>query len=162
MGHMSKHTQWFSQLVGDDTQRTAATRSGITSSTLSRQVARGEFSAEVVIALAHGYGQSPIYALAATGYLTDVEALGGDEESMIQVFSDQALIRELARRIDADPAAWFGTFGEIATPDASVTDLADRRSTPPDVAGGLEDRPYAADSSRTEPEEGDDDYHDGP
>ena len=163
MGHMStQHTQWFSHLVADDTQRAAAARSGVTNSTLSRQIARGTLSAEIVIALARAYDQSPVHALAATDYLTDAEALGGDEAAMVQTFSDQALIRELARRIDADPAAWFGTFGEVATPGAPVTDLADRRTDTPDVAGELEDVPYAADGSRTEPEEGDDDYHTGP
>ncbi|AIT60153.1 hypothetical protein [Corynebacterium doosanense] len=153
-----EHTEWFNVLTSNASGLEASRRAGITTSTLNRQLSRNALSAESVIHLARAYGANPTEALAATGYLTSEEVVGASPEALAELLSDRALIRAVARRIDADPAAWFGTFGELADedPDANVHQLH------PADTPGVHDLKYVADSSPDEPEEGDDDYHDGP
>ena len=69
MGYMTDHSNWYRRITGDATERAAALRSGVTTSTLNRQLAKGELSAEVVIKLCRGYGVNPVEGLAATGHL---------------------------------------------------------------------------------------------
>lgn len=119
MGHMTDHNIWYRRVTGDATERAASLRSGVTTSTLNRQLAKGELSAEVVIKLCRGYGVSPVEGLAATGHLTHEEATGVSADSAAELLSDPDLIRTLALRINADPEAWFGTFGELAEEDSN-------------------------------------------
>lgn len=153
MGYMKDHNDWYAETTKGDSERTVALRSGITTSTLNRQLARGQLSEDAVIKISRAYGVWPPAGLAATGYLTAEEASGVDASAAADLLSDRELIRQLARRINADPAAWFGTFGELAD-EATVHEL------PPTL--DVEGLPYASDSSKTEPELGDDDFHDGP
>ena len=144
------HKSWWQRVSGGDTERATALKSGVTTSTLNRQLSKGSLSAEVVIAIARGYGESPVEALAATGYLTPEEVTGTSNSAAAQLLTDQQLIRELARRIDADETAWTGTFGEVidtaqSTKDAEIVEF-----------------PYVADSSPEELFEGDDGFGDGP
>ena len=156
MGYMTDHSTWYRRITGDATERAASLRSGVTTSTLNRQLAKGQLSAEVVIKLCRGYGVNPVEGLAATGHITHEEATGMTADSTAELLSDPELIRTLAYRINADPQAWFGTFGELADEN---DDLAARRSnTPPSDVDPL---PYAANRRPLEPEEGDDDYGPG-
>ncbi|MBA1834134.1 hypothetical protein [Corynebacterium wankanglinii] len=143
---MSDHKNWYRRITGGDTERAASLRSDVTTSTLNRQLAKGELSAEVVIKLSRGYGISPVEGLAATGHITHEEATGLTASQAADLLSDPELIRALALRINADPAAWFGTFGELAEEDAEVIELG----------------AFAADSSPDEPEEGDEGFGEGP
>lgn len=120
MGHMTDHNTWYRRITGDATERAAALRSGVTTSTLNRQLSKGELSAEVVIKLSRAYGISPVEGLAATGHITHEEATGMTADSAAELLSDPDLIRTLAYRINADPQAWFGTFGELADEDDGV------------------------------------------
>lgn len=113
MGHMTTHNQWYKRLTNGATERAAAILSGVTTSTLNRQLAKGKLSADVVILLSRAYGESPISGLAATGYLTADEAVGMPTDSLTELLTDQQLIRSLALRINADPSAWLDTFGEL-------------------------------------------------
>ncbi len=150
MGYMEKHSTWFARLTGDASGRQAALKAGISISTLNRQLGKDEIDPGYVIALSRAYGASVTSALVSTGYITAEEASEATLDDLVEVLSDQALIRELARRIDSDPSAWFGTFGELQGD-----------STPPEgKVYNLED--YAADSSPDEPEPGEDGFHDGP
>lgn len=156
MGYMTDHSTWYRRITGDATERAAALRSGVTTSTLNRQLAKGELSAEVVIKLCRGYGVNPVEGLAATGHLTHEEATGMTADSTAELLSDPDLIRTLAYRINADPQAWFGTFGELADEN---DELAARRSNTSD--SDVDSLPYAANRREVEPEEGDDDYGPG-
>lgn len=160
MGSM-EHVRWFARVTNDASGLEASKRSGVTTSTLNRQLKNGHLSPESVIAIARAYDVSPVESLAVTGYLTTKEASGIEGEAMAQLLTDRQMIRDLARRINADPAAWFGTFGELEDDDtgASVSKLPERSTDPEDSVGPL---PYVADSSPDEPEMGDDGYHDGP
>ena len=130
MGHMEAHKAWFSRLTREASGRQAAIKADISISTLNRQLAKDEISADYVIALARAYGASVTAALVATGYLRPHETSYQSLTDVAEVLSDQALIRELARRIDSDPSAWFGTFAELTEdgPDvqAEVYDLDDQ------------------------------------
>lgn len=145
MGHM-QHVDWFNRITGNASGREAASKAHVTISTLNRQLSAGRLSAEYVIEISRAYGVSPVKGLAATGYITHEEATGVSAAASADLLSDPDLIRSLAYRINADPEAWFGTFGELADEEAEVIDL------------GV----YAADSSPDEPEEGDEGFGEGP
>lgn len=139
-----EHGAWLDSVIEGDSLRRVEERTGVSRVTLSRQINKNQVDAGSIIAIAREYGVNPVHALADTGYLTHEEAhvLPFRDESV----SNQRLVRMLAMRIDDDPDAWAGTFDEVV---AAATD-------------NVAHLPYAADSSDTEPEEGDDDYHDGP
>ena len=158
MGYMTDHSNWYRRITGDATERAAALRSGVTTSTLNRQLSKGELSAEVVIKLCRGYGVNPVEGLAATGHLTHEEATGMTVDSAAELISDPDLIRTLAYRINADPQAWFGTFGELADESDELAAKRDRSNT---RRTDVEPLPYAANRRPLEPEEGDDDYGPG-
>ena len=87
-----------------------------------------------------------VEGLAATGYITHEEATGVSAAESADLLSDPDLIKTLAYRINADPAVWFGAFGELTDEDADVIELD----------------AFAADSSPGEPEEGDEGFGEGP
>ncbi|MBC3186312.1 hypothetical protein H7347_06960 [Corynebacterium sp. zg-331] len=135
-----EHTKWFTRLTNGASALAASKQASpqLNNATLSRQLNRGTFSAEVVIALARGYNASPVEALAQTGYLRTSEATGQAPEAIAQLLSDQDLIRELARRIDDDASAWSDTFDhtlQSATTSvpAAEDDLAARREGKPEA-----------------------------
>lgn len=113
MVHMESHKNWFNRVTNGESGRSAAMKAGVSTSTLNRQLSKGEITAEYVIALARAFGESPSMALVATGYLKLDEVSSVDELEAVRSLDDQSLIRELAFRIDADPTAWFSTFGEL-------------------------------------------------
>ena len=145
MGHM-EHVEWFNRITGNASGREAASKAHVTISTLNRQLSAGRLSAENVIELSRAYGVSPVEGLAATGYITHEEATGVSAAESADLLSDPELIKALAYRINADPAVWFGAFGELADEDADVIQMG----------------AYAADSSPDEPEEGDEGFGEGP
>lgn len=150
MGYMTTHKNWWNRISKGDTERAASQKSGVTTSTLNRQLSKGRLSAEVVIAIARGYRESPVEALAATGYLTPDEVTGIAADAAAQLLTDQQLIRELARRIDSNESAWAGTFDGVLA--ASQTDAEVVAFPDPDTWQPGE---YVADSSPEEPEPGD-------
>lgn len=103
---MSTHLHWLSRTIGKDSRRIAAERSGIPASTLNLQFRKGSLSSETVIKLARAYGQSPVLALAETGFLTAQEVVPGGQRDCLQLASDMELLSEVARRIAHSPGAW--------------------------------------------------------
>ena len=85
---MTDHLKWIKGLVGNASGRAIANRSQISVATVNRQINKGVFTAEVVIAIARGYGESPVKALVATGYITAKEAIGINETSAAQLLTD--------------------------------------------------------------------------
>ena len=150
---------WLTELIGDDTRRTASSKAGMAESTLSRQLSRGHLSPEMVIALCRAYDRSPVQGLVETGYINEYEVQGVDLAIALHDATNEQLLNEIMRRSDPQARYLFGADG-----DSTVVDLDDAADAavfdirPPHVEG----LPYAADDSATEPEEGDDDYHDGP
>ena len=150
---------WLDTLIDGDTRRTAAKKAGYAQSTLSRQLDREKLLPEMVIALCRAYDRSPVTGLIETGYINDYEVEGVDLAIALHDATNEQLLNEIMRRSDPEARYLFG-----ADSDPKVVDLDDASDAavfdirPPHVEG----LPYAADDSETEPEEGDDDYHDGP
>lgn len=113
MERMTDHLKWIKGLAGDASGRAIANRSQISVATVNRQINKGVFTAEVVIAIARGYGESPVKALVATGYITAKEAIGINETSVAQLLTDRQLIRELARRVDSKGDIWEENFDSV-------------------------------------------------
>lgn len=98
----SSHLKWVKRLTRNASGRTIANQSRIPVATLNRQINKGIFTAEAVIAIARGYGESPVEALVATGYITSEEVTGVDEVSAPRLLTSQQLVQELARRINLE------------------------------------------------------------
>ena len=150
---------WLTELIGEDTRRTASSKAGMAESTLSRQLSRGHLSPEMVIALCRAYDRSPVQGLVETGYINEYEVQGVDLAIALHDATNEQLLNEIMRRSDPEARYLFGADGDpevVDIDDAADAAVFDIR--PPHVEG----LPYAADDSATEPEEGDDDYHDGP
>lgn len=138
---------WLTDLIGDDTRRTASKKSGMAESTLSRQLSRGHLSPEMVIALCRAYGVSPVQGLIDTGYLHPWEVEGPDVAIALRSATNQAILDEIMRRSDPEARHLFGN----ETTD-NVVGLDPATPWPQD---------YAAQQRDPEPEEGDDDFGSG-
>ena len=150
---------WLDTLIDGDTRRTAAKKAGYAQSTLSRQLDREKLLPEMVIALCRAYDRSPVQGLVETGYINEYEVQGVDLAIALHDATNEQLLNEIMRRSAPEARSLSGATGApevVDLDDASAAAVFDIR--PPHVEG----LPYAADDSETEPEEGDDDYHDGP
>lgn len=94
--------QWLAQTTNDDTTNSVATRSGVTGSTLSRQVAKGTLSPETVVAIARAYHAPVLPGLVACGLITADEArVIAPMGTLLTDATDEALLDEVLRRIRA-------------------------------------------------------------
>lgn len=138
MGYMN-HNLWYERLTSNATERAASQKSGVTTSTLNRQLAKGVLSPENVIALSRAYGVSPIQGLVSTGYLEANEVSNMSEEELADSLSDRIIIKSFAKRISEDYESWFAD-GELSTKEnaqtSNVRSIQQRseRSGAPDVA----------------------------
>lgn len=169
-----EHNAWIADLIGEDTRRTASSKAGMSESTLSRQLSRGTLRPEMVIALCRAYDRKPVDGLVETGYLQPWEIEGVGIDAAIDQATNKQLLDGIMRRSDPESRYLFGLDDDVINPKMddrnNVVDL--RPDTPDDTTPdqGEYDEPtpdvrpleYVADSSDTEPEEGDDDFHDGP
>lgn len=132
MSNTTNFTAWLKDLAGDDTQKVISQKSGINESTLSRQLSRGTFRPEMVIALCRGYNRSPVTGLIETGYLREWEAEGVGIPFALHNASNQQLLDEIMRRSDPDALYLFGDpTGEAIdyeNVDAPVANLDAHRS----------------------------------
>ncbi|AWB82249.1 hypothetical protein C3B44_07685 [Corynebacterium yudongzhengii] len=147
--------KWFTDLTGNASLREAAETSGVSKSTLSRNLDAGRMTPETIITLCRAYGRSPVTGLVETGYIESYETDGVSVPFALERATNQQLLDEIMRRSDPEARHLFGADeGTIGlAPDAEVFDFPT-----PDVHLGS----YAADDSPNEPEEGDEGFHDGP
>lgn len=131
--------QWVNATTGSDSWRTVAEKLHTTHSTIQRRLKNGE--ADAIVELAMAYNANPIPGLIAAGTITKADVLAYAGTYSVEDLSDielaQIMVERLAERERLE--------AESNSPEVDVRGL-----------------PYAADDSDTEPEEGDDDYHDGP
>lgn len=123
MRYMNEHEEWLSSIT-QESGRAIALKAGLSPATLNRQIGKGEFTAETVIAIARAYHQSPITALTQTGYLTTSEASGLTTEELGDLLTDRDLIALLAKRVKAGTPYWDQPVSEALETD----ELAARRS----------------------------------
>lgn len=123
---MTTHRTWYEDLTNHAPRTAAAEKAGLPQSTLHNQVSNSRLRAETVIALARAYGRNPVRALIETGFLAATEAGSHSPTLMLELISDKELIRETARRINADESAWEGTFDSVLAGEGD--ELKARRS----------------------------------
>lgn len=121
---------WLTELIGDDTRRTASSKAGMAESTLSRQLSRGHLSPEMVISLCRAYDRSPVAGLIQTGYINDYELRGPDVEVALREATNEQLLDEIMRRSDPEARYLFGNEGDddvigLAPHLAPVSDVDD-------------------------------------
>lgn len=148
---------WLTELIGEDTRRTASSKAGMAESTLSRQLSRGHLSPEMVIALCRAYDRSPVAGLIQTEYINDYELQGPDVEVALREATNEQLLNEIMRR--SDPEARY-LFGNDVDDDAiglapHLTPVSDPHASLQDEDDGTvmewdDSIPHAADSSPDE------------
>ena len=136
-----EHTEWLDTTTGGATPRAIDAATGISYRTIQEQAKRNKISAENVIRIAEAYEAHPVAALVATDYLDEKWLTVADIPTALRAATEHQLADAVLERMLAGPKT-----NALLTP---VDEL---------VARGE----YAADDSDTEPEPGDDDYHDGP
>ncbi|HCD4228900.1 TPA: hypothetical protein NBQ01_002176 [Corynebacterium striatum] len=149
------NSEWLEKVTNNASVNAAANRAGIVQRTLSRQVERGEISAENVTAIAIAYGAHPVRALVDTGYLDEKYARTVDPMTALRTVTEDQLADEVLRRMK------IGVKTDALTTPAD--ELAARRSNKPaarvdpsDYDDGTvrdfdyDESEYAADSSPDE------------
>lgn len=123
---------WLTDLIGDDTRRTASTKAGMAESTLSRQLSRGKLSPEMVIALCRAYNRSPVTGLIETGYIYPHEIEGPGVAAALDRATNQELLDAVMRRSDPEARYLFGGDDDTIglAEDATVFDLPPANVTP--------------------------------
>lgn len=141
------HNEWFKRVTRGDSNRRVSELAGISPATLGRQLKDSSLSADLIIKIAQAYDESPVVALVDLGFVSAKWMQEIGTTTALTRATDEELTDELLRRLRL-------------IEDTPVDELAARRSN----TAGIDVRglPYAADDSDTEPEEGDDDYHNGP
>ena len=107
-------TEWFADLIGDDTVNKAATRAGVNQSTLSRQLAAGRISPELVVPLARAYGYDAIEALVTEGLLSREDVARHDVRATLAAADDRELAAEVYDRMQSGRGGnlWDEPVGE--------------------------------------------------
>ncbi len=157
--------EWLNTLPGAPTVSQAADHSDISKATLLRHAKVGKTTAEFIISISRAYGVNEIESLLNLGFITPSAIEEYGVEAALEGATNRQLLDEILRRSDPEARYLFGndTDDDVIGLDPSIAPVAsldDARSNAP--AGDVHSLPYAADSSDTEPEPGDDDYHDGP
>ena len=91
---MNKKQEWYARTTGGDSFNKVGRKSGRDPSAISKAAAKGwKLSAETVIAIALAYGQNPVDALIACGFIPPVDGTHG-------VTLEQAANRQLLDEIE--------------------------------------------------------------
>lgn len=111
---------WFKDLTGGSSLREAAGMSGVSKSTLSRNLDANTMTPETVIALCRAYYRSPVAGLIETGYINDYELHGPDVEVALREATNEQLLDEIMRRSDPQARYLFGGDNDVIglAPDA--------------------------------------------
>ncbi|MGO1992250.1 MAG: hypothetical protein ACTH2Y_10540 [Corynebacterium sp.] len=169
-----EHRAWTDSLIDGDSYRAAAEKVGTNGSTITRQLAKEHLSPEMVIALCRAYGRKPVDGLVETGYLQPWEIEGVGIDQAIDQATNKQLLDGVMRRSNPEARYLFGLDDDVINPERDEhNNVVDIRPDSPHSFDGKQGEPdettpsvrpleYVADSSDTEPEEGDDDFHDGP
>lgn len=102
---------WFKDLTDSSSLREAAEKSGVSKSTLSRNLDANTMTPETVIALCRAYDRSPVAGLIETSYINDYELHGPDVEVALKEATNEQLLDEIMRRSDPQARYLFGNDG---------------------------------------------------
>ena len=103
---------WFKDLTDSSSLREAAEKSGVSKSTLSRNLDANTMTPETVIALCRAYDRSPVTGLIETEYINDYELHGPDVEVALREATNEQLLDEIMRRSDPQARYLFGNEGD--------------------------------------------------
>lgn len=123
---------WFKDLTDSSSLREAAEKSGVSKSTLSRNLDANTMTPETVIALCRAYDRSPVSGLIETGYINDYELHGPDIEIALHEATNEQLLDEIMRRSDPQARYLFGNDG-----DEDTIGLAPHLTPVSDVDGSM-------------------------
>lgn len=93
------HIEWLNALTNSASAREIGRRTEVPFRTIANQINRGHLSAEVVIGVAAGYGQSPVRALVDTGFIDEQWAETVDPITALRQVSEEDLADEVLRRM---------------------------------------------------------------
>ena len=167
---------WLANLPGGSTRKQLGEMAGIDPSTLYRQIERGGLKMETVRDLSRATGAKAVTELIRTGHLDPTDLDGANTQAALRQASIPELIDELfARAADPDvrdqlnavgadnnPVGAAGNIVPLPTREQTAQAENGRPYTDADISQAIHEGNYAADTTPTEPLEGDDDYHDGP
>lgn len=93
--------KWIDEVRGNDSLREVARRAGLHQATFNRQVNLGALTFEVARDISRAYGRPVLADLIALGHLSASDAGADDIERILHAASDEQLVLEVARRLDA-------------------------------------------------------------
>ena len=149
-----EYESWFKELTGGASLREAGLASGISKSTLSRNLDSNHMAPETVIALCRAYDRSPVQGLIETEYINDYEVQGPDVAVALSKATNQQLLDEIMKRSDPQARYLFGGDEETIglSPQLSVVSDADDMNDGTVREFDYAPEEYAADSSEDETE----------
>ena len=98
---MNDSIKWLDAVRGADSIREVSRKIGTTHATLNRQANDDSLSFEIVRSISYAYGRPVLADLIATGHLAPVDVGFSDIEVALHSASDEQLVLEVARRLDA-------------------------------------------------------------
>lgn len=137
---MTTQREWFDRVADGRSLRSVAQAIGTSHGNLSNWLNSNKLSAERVIDISYEVDIDPVQSLYETGFLREVPEV---EKLTREQLAEQ--IEKLASQLRKELAEQKATIHQMFPDTPDVRHL-----------------PYAADDSETEPEEGDDEYNDGP
>lgn len=147
---MTEYRAWFKSATGQRvTADEIANILDVSRATATRRLMEG-LDAGDTITVTRALRANPVQALVDLGHLTHAEALNflDGEGQLVETADDGFLALALAKRLNP--------ISKIS----EIDELAARRSI--EVTPDVQQLEYVADDTDTEPEEGDEGYHDGP
>lgn len=148
--------KWFNDLTGNASLREAAETSGVSKSTLSRNLDAGRMTPETIIVLCRAFDRSPIAGLIEHGYLYAHEVDSPSVAVALEKATNEQLLDEIMRRSDPEARYLFGADEDtIGLADgAEVFELPTSGVDAGSYDGTVKDfdwsQPHAADSSADE------------
>lgn len=107
-------TEWFADLIGDDSVNAAAGKADINQSTLSRQLNAGRLSPEMVVPLARAYGADVIDALVVHGLISPEDVQKHAVRAALADATDAEIADEVWKRLN--DGREHATFDEAVGP----------------------------------------------
>lgn len=91
---------FMTDATGVDSIRAWARTAGVEPTTLTRQIARGEIKAQVLVALCRAYRIPFPDAFTAAGFISAEEARGAASSGALHDATDRQLVEEMLRRVE--------------------------------------------------------------
>ena len=98
---------WYEETVGDDTTNGVATKAGLVTTTLARQLDKGRLTPETVVAIADAYGRDVLDALVSASLITREQIRRHGARAALADATDQEIAEEVWARMQRGHGAAF-------------------------------------------------------